>query len=323
MTATDHLVYAIVGADPFLRRLALSEVLARVADGASPLGPSTIDGNAAVLAEVLDEVRTASLLGDPRIVIVDDADAFISRHREQLERYCAQPSPTGILVLSCKSLPANTRLHKAIKKIGTVIKCEPPARRALVGWVVDRARNVYGKRIAPDVVALLREQLGDAPGILDAELSKLATFVNDRPAITRDDVNALTGHSREEVVFGVIDAVLAGRTGAALELWRQVVAPEPNAGPKFVGGLAAAMRRWLQARRMLDSGHSLREVVRAVWLPEAEQRLTRVTTPRLEAMQRDLLAAELSSRTGASDVPSAIEKWIVTHSAGEARMVAR
>lgn len=323
MGESDHLIYAIVGADPFLRRLALSEVLARLDGTASDLGPTMIDGDAAVLAEVLDEVRTASLLGDVRIVIVDDADSFISRHRDQLERYSAQPSPTGVLILLCKSLPANTRLHKAIKKTGEVIKCEPPTRRALVGWVVDRAAKVYGKKVAPGVVELLREQIGEAPGMLDAELSKLATFVDDRPEITRADVDALTGHSREEVVFGVIDSILAGETGAALELWRQVVAPEPNAGPKFIGGLAAALRRWLQARRMVDSGRNLRDVLRAVWLPNAEHRLGRVSTTRLEAMQKDLLAAELSSRTGVSDVPSAIEKWIVTHSAGKAAAVAR
>jgi DNA polymerase III delta subunit len=43
------------------------------------------DGSDAELAEVLDEVRTFSLLGGRRIVVVSGADPFVSRHRAALE----------------------------------------------------------------------------------------------------------------------------------------------------------------------------------------------------------------------------------------------
>jgi len=328
MSANDsslRLVYAIVGADRFLRQTALAAHLEKLGTSLDEFGPTRVSGPTAALADVLDEVRTASLLGDPRVVVVDDADEFVSKHRDQLERYCRQPSPTGVLILLCNSMPANTRLYKIIKAAGEVIKCEAPAKRALTDWVVRHAEQAYGKRVAPRVAEDLRRHTGDELGLLDAELSKLATYVGDRVSIESADLNALTGRHREEKVFAVIDHVLSGATSEALDMWEQVLATNraASAPAVAVGGLAAALRRWLQARRLMDAGRSMREVLQSVWIPDADRHLSRVSTQKLEAMQRDLLAAELSSRTGATDVPCAIEKWIVTHSAGEVASATR
>lgn len=312
-------VYAITGADRFLRQAALERLLAKLGSALDEMGPTRVDGSTAELADVLDEVRTASLLGDSRVVIVDDADEFVSKHRERLERYCAQPSSTGVLILLCNSMPANTRLYKIIKKSGDVIKVETPAKRAMTDWVIQHAERAYDKRIAWRVAEALRHSTGDLPGLLDAELSKLATYVGARDTIESSDLDAVTGRHREEKVFAVIDHVLSGHTAGALEMWEQVLATNraASAPAVAVGGLAAALRRWLQARRMMDAGRSLGEVAKTVWIPEAERHLARVSTGELEALQRDLLTAELSSRSGTTDVPCAIEKWIVTHSAGQ------
>jgi len=316
---SKHFVYAVTGADRFLRQAALQQLLATIEDTLDELGPTRVEGSTAMLAEVLDEVRTVSLLGDARVVIVDDADEFVSKHREQLERYCSQPSPTGILILLCNSMPASTRLYKIIKKSGDVIKCETPSKRALNDWIIKHAQRAYGKRITPRVAEALRHSTGDDPGLLDAELSKLATYVGVRPTVESADLDAVTGRHREEQVFGVIDHVLSGDPGGALDLWAQVLATNraASAPAVAVGGLAAALRRWLRARRMMDAGRSMREALSTVWIPDAERHLGRVTTAELEALQRDLLAAELGSRSGTTDVPYAIEKWIVTHSAGQ------
>jgi len=322
MMVDDHsmrFVYAITGADRFLRQAALHQLLTKLGGALDELGPTRVDGSTAELAGVLDEVRTVSLLGDARVVVVDDADEFISEHREQLERYCAQPSPTGVLVFLCNAMPANTRLYKIIKKSGDVIKCETPAKRAMTDWVMQHAERAYGKRMAPRVAEALRRSTGDEPGLLDAELSKLATYVGVRHAIEPADLDAVTGRHREEKVFAVIDYVLSGDTAGALDMWEQVLATNraASAPAVAVGGLAAALRRWLQARRMMDAGRNMRDVLKTVWIPEAERHLGRVSTAKLEALQHDLLAAELSSRSGTTDVPCAIEKWIVTHSAGQ------
>jgi len=85
-------VYAVVGSDATLRRDALGEIIKGLSAHEGQIEPTLIDGNDAELSGVLDDLRTPSLLGDRRVVIVDDADAFISSHRQVLERYCGDPS---------------------------------------------------------------------------------------------------------------------------------------------------------------------------------------------------------------------------------------
>lgn len=313
-------VYAIVGASRFLRNLALRDVLATVADELDELGPTRLDGDRASLADVLDEVRTMSLLGDRRLVVVDDADRFISANRASLEKYCGDPAPSGTLVLLCNTLPKNTKLFKIINKTGSVVVCEPPKGRGVVSWIVDRATRVYDKKISPGPAQLLRDQIGDDVGSLDSELSKLAAYVGERSSIAPSDIAALTSHHREEKVFAVTDALALGDTALALAHWEQVLATDRAAPARAIAGLAWGVRRLLEARRAYENGASVFELSRKLYAdPDTvRRRLDRVTTFDLERQQRDLLAADVAVKTGATTIERAIEAFIVTHSATRA-----
>ena len=72
-------VIALVGKDRFLRGEALSALMEKVADQLDSMSPDFVDGAAAALADVLDEVRTPSLLGGMRMVVVDDQDLRLER----------------------------------------------------------------------------------------------------------------------------------------------------------------------------------------------------------------------------------------------------
>ena len=309
-------VCAVVGTDHFLRQEAIERLLAEVAEALDEVGPSRFDGESAALADVLDEVRTLSLLGGKRVVIVEDADAFITAHRQHLERYCDNPSPGGALILACARMPRNTKLYRIISEKGQVITCEAPARRALPSWLSTRARSVYGKQLEPAAAGLLQEHVGDALGLLDAELAKLSAYVGERPNITSGDVDALVGHQREEKVFGVTDAMASGNPARALELWEQVLATDRAAPARALAGLAWGVRRLLEARRDLQRGVSIYEVAKKLYTDpaSAQRRLERVSVEALEAQLDDLLAADVALKTGGTTVGIAVEKFIVTHS---------
>ena len=312
--AEIHPVYALIGTDRFLRNEALEGIVRRLADELDTL--SHVDGAEAVLAEVLDEVRTMSLLGTRRLVAVDGADSFISAHRAALERYCAEPSATGCLVLLCNSLPKNTRLFKSINTHGGIIPCQVPKGRAVIDWIMSRASATYGKRLRVAAAQSLREHLGSAPGVLDAELAKLAAYVGERTEITPADIDTLTGQHREEKVFAVTDAMSSGDPQAALRHWEQVLATDRAAPGRAVAGLAWGVRRLLEARRDWEGGADLPGIARRLYTDPGTllRRLERVTTKQLQQQLKDLLAADVAVKTGASTIDAAIEKFIVKHS---------
>jgi DNA polymerase-3 subunit delta len=323
--AGNPVIFAVVSKDRFLRGEALRELVGRLTPAGDSLGPAKFDGESASLAEVLDEVRTPSLLGENRVVVVDEADDFITANRPALEKYCANPSDTGCLILACQTMPKTTRLYKVIETQGEVITREVPAGRSVPIWIAERAKTVYGKRIGPAAAQRLREHIGDAPGWLDTELGKLAAYVGDRGEITPADIGELTGHHREEKVFAVLDAMGAGDASLALRQWEQVLATDRAAPGRAIAGLAWSVRRLADAFADWKEGATLYELSRRMFTDPGtlQRRFERVSTDQLAEQQSDLLAADVAVKTGGSTVEVAIEKFIVKHSARSAGVRSR
>jgi DNA polymerase-3 subunit delta len=311
-------VYVVYGPEPFLKQETVRGIIARaLGDRADSLGPSKFDGEEAELAEVLDEVRTLSLLGEMRVVVVEDADEFISRHREVLERYCAGPADTGCLIFVCKGFDARTRLYKTVNGFGGALKCEAPRGAGLLSWIMARAWKTYGKRLQTGAGARLRDYVGDGLGLLDAELDKLSTYVGERPDITLDDVEALVGNLREQTVFAITDAMAEGNVRTALHQWERVLATDRAAPGRAIGGLAWGIRRLLEAHEAAAGGTPSAHLARQFRTEPAvlEQRLRRVSRRQLEDQLCDLLDADVASKTGRSEVSRAVERFIIKHTA--------
>ena len=314
--AVVHPVYAVIGQDHFLRNEALQNILRRVAPQMDAFGPTRVDGENASLADLLDEVRTPSLLGGRRVVIVDDADDCITANRAALERYCADPASGGCLIFLCDSMPKSTKLRKIISGGGEVMECEPLKGRAVVSWIVRRAKEAHGKRVNDTAAQMLKEHLGDALGWLDVELAKLAAYVGDRPEITPKDIDAATGEHREEKVFAVLDAITTGDPVSALRAWEQVWATDRAAPGRAIAGLAWSVRRLLEVRREWERGADIGGLARRMFTDPVmlRRRLERSSVDQLREQQRDLLAADIAAKTGLSTVEVAVERFIVKHS---------
>ena len=80
-------VAVIYGDEGFLRVHSLDLLRRLVLGDGDDFGQTRLSGPAAELAEVLDELNTPPLFGARRLVIVEDADDFVSRYRKPLEEY--------------------------------------------------------------------------------------------------------------------------------------------------------------------------------------------------------------------------------------------
>ena len=311
-------IYAVCGREAFLKREAVVELTDAILGQADrALALSEYDGSIASLelAEVLDDLRTLPFLTRRRLVRVCDADPFITRYRQELEGYAERPSQTGVLLLECKTLAANTRLYKRISAVGEVIKCEPVAARTVPGWLVARARDTYGKRLDQRAAALLCDQIGSDLGLLDAEMQKLSLYVGDRPRITAAEVENLAGRCREEQVWGILSAIAAGNQARALALWEEVWQTDRAASARAIGGVAFTVRRLLNAKRAQEAGAPMDELRKAMMIWQDDRRvrteLAAFTTRQVELMLCKLLDADVAAKTGAMSVRSSIEAFIV------------
>src|SRR5689334_6421379 len=97
--SADTRILVLYGPEEMQKRQALADLRAALAGKDGEVETVNFDGKSAALADVFDELRSMSLMQNPKIVLVDDADVFVTAHREPLERYAANPSDTATLVL--------------------------------------------------------------------------------------------------------------------------------------------------------------------------------------------------------------------------------
>jgi len=216
-------VYALVGDDSFLQLAELGKIVAQFSDDVQRMD---FDGETAQLAEILDELRSFAMFGGGgKIVTVRNADVFVTRFRQQLEDYVAEPSDSGTLVLRLSSLPANQRIYKLIQKSGQVVSCEPP--KDLAKWATEHAKSAHKVTLAPDAARVLVELIGADLGRLDTEIAKLAISA-DGGKITVDVVNTNVAFTREREMWDLTNAMAVGNTTEALRRWRQLIQSDPS-----------------------------------------------------------------------------------------------
>jgi DNA polymerase III delta subunit len=314
--------YMIVQNDALLADEALREILCSLlGDDPDPMAITEFDDERIEPVVVLDELRTPSLLSPRRVVIFRDADAFISRERQPLEKYLKSPAADGVLILLCRKNQSNTRIYRTIKDWGGARDCEPPKEKDLPPWIVQRARNFHGCTVSTDAAEHLRDLIGPHLARLNMELAKLATFVSPRTRIEAEDVSALVEHHRQTLVFALRDSLVDGRAADALDCWQRVMATDRSAEYAAVGALASTFRGWIDARRMYDRGEKADRIRGRFWWmrfptpgmtpSEIERRLRRFSIRQWENFLLKLLKIDIAGKTGVTDSKTAVEKFIV------------
>jgi DNA polymerase-3 subunit delta len=307
-------VYALIGADAYLQTERLSQILSTMPPDVQRVD---VDGEKAELAEVLDELRSFAMFGGAKLVVVRNADTFITRFREQLENYLESPSNSGTLVLRVTSLPSNQRIYKMIAKVGVAEKCEPPKAADLPRWITMHAKSAHGVTIAPQAAELLAEMIGDDLGRLDNELAKLALQI-DGGKIDVPDVRAGVSFQREQEMYDMTNEIAAGNADEALRRWRQLVQMDRSAEFRAVTWLAMWLEKAQQAVQMRKKGMNAFSIASAlkIWPRELQERFIRTAERMGEAgvaRAIDLLVeVDHQSKTGVGDAAENVERFLLT-----------
>ncbi len=259
-------VYALAGDEDFLKRQVLAALKLLVLGGDDDgFGLASYAGDRAEFASVRDELETLPFLGSRRLVVIDNADPFVTRYRALLEKYVEKPAGNGTLVLDVKTWPANTRLAKALGEAGT-LTCKAPAAYKLPPWCVQWTASRHEKQLTSPAAQLLVELIGPEMGQLDQELTKLAVYVGDKKRIDVADVDALVGRSQAAETFKIFAALGAGKIDEALTILDRLMeqGQEPLA---VLGAFSWQLRKLAQAARLCEHGKSVDAALREVGVP--------------------------------------------------------
>jgi DNA polymerase-3 subunit delta len=308
-------VCVLFGDEAFLKRHALAAIKQAVLAGDdAEFSTSTFDGRETELRDVMDALATRALFGGGRhLVVVEQADDFVSANRPALEDYVKQPKAASVLVLDVTTWPATTRLYKALAETGLQIECRFPAPARLVKWLTAWSRTRHAAALEPEAAERLAETVETDLGLFDQELAKLASIAGVDGTITAAMVDEAVGGWRAKTAWEMLDRALEGDAREALrQLDRLLLGGEvPIALLAQIASslrrLAAAARIVVQAehrRRSVSLRQALQEAgVKPFLLVKVEPQLRRLGRARAAQLYRWLLEADLALK-GASSSPA-------------------
>ncbi|MFL5342553.1 MAG: DNA polymerase III subunit delta [Gemmataceae bacterium] len=308
-TARPQPVYVLVGDEDFLKRQARRALESLLLEDADPaFAVTAYPGDQADWSVVRSELATLPFLSPCRVVVVEQADPFVTANRPQLEKYVTQPAK-GTLVLDVKTWPSTTKLAKLLPDDATIV-CRSLKPQQLPPWCVQRATSEYQKKLPPAAAQLLVDLAGPSLGVLDQELAKLAAFVGQKPDIDIDDVDQLVGRSRQAETFKIFDAVGNARPAEALAILHRLL--EQGEDPLgILGAFSWQLRRLAQANRLVGQGLSLSQALAEVGVRDFamrnwEQQLRHLGRRRLEKLYDWLLEVDLGLK-GGNPLPPAVQ----------------
>jgi DNA polymerase-3 subunit delta len=313
---SQALIYVIAGKEHSLVGAECDRLLKRLVEPEQrSVGLFIADPGQVAVADIMDELRTLPFLVEKRVVVVRDADEFISKNRQVLESYFDNPCPTGVLVLTVDSWPASTKLAKMLPRIGKLISLEQLRPLQLPERLIRYASDAHSKELARDAAELLVELVGDELGRLYSEVDKLALFADRQQSITLQHVEQLIGHNRIFGAFAVIDACLAGDFAQAVDRLRNMFAEDKSAQFTVVGAFAFHFRRLFNAKVLLEKGVSSAEIAAKlrIW---GEKRgffaqLRRLSLQQIGDTLGTLAQIDYAIKTGQTKAQVAIEKLVL------------
>ena len=257
----DMRVIVLHGDDPFLMREFVAKVGETLRERHGEIEQFTFDGNSADLASVLDELRSYGLMQQHKLVVLENADQFLTgqeSRRRSLEAYVEAPVDDATLVMRCETWRPS-KLDKLVKAHGLVHAVQPPDEATAIKWCIARCSKRFDTTIEPDAARALVGRIGNNLDRLNTELGKLAAFAGSGRSIGMADIVEMVGLSREEEAWAIQSAVLSGDPGAALKSLRELLTVSNRPETLVTWSVNDLLRKLHGAAQLLHQGVSPRD----------------------------------------------------------------
>ena len=189
---------------------------------------------------LLEQLTTPSLFGEPRFIVVPDLEKLSADFQEDLLRYLSSPEVDVTLVLIHNGGVRGKKVLDALAKSGvqTATIAQIKTAKDKTAAVMADVRRA-GRKMTADAVGALINAIGSDVRELLAAVNQLMADIDG--TIESEHVNTYFAGRIEATGYNVADALIAGRTGKAIELARHALAT--GASPvAIVASIASKLR---------------------------------------------------------------------------------
>ncbi len=324
------MLYILSGQDDFSLTRTLEEIKRDIGDQSALAASATLlDGQQVTIEQLRPFCETAPFLSEKRLVIIRGLlERFEPRRRPSRQKrtvrvkehqpdgyqalgdYVTRIPDSTIVVLIEGRITNNNPLFQLLAG-KAVVKTFPLLKDAqLRQWIQGHVKEEGGS-ISPQAVNLLVQLVGSNLWVMTSEIDKLALFAAGR-RIEENDVEALVGYAQQTSVFAMIDAIVEFKAELAEQLLQRLW--QDGAAPAYLlVMLARQVQMIVRARELSKEKIPKAEIQRILGLTSeyavrrTMEQASRYSLVRLKEVYRQLLAADLSIKTGKYDGELALD----------------
>ena len=235
------------------------------------------DGESLSFETLQADALTMPFLADRRLVIVENARAFIAKMAKDRSQTCLElfgnlPETTALVMVvedqqakkrgeryweHGKTYAWLTDWMRARNDLALLIDCALPDEEDMPSWILRKAKELGGG-FKPDAARLLASYVGNNTLRAQNEVMKLITYVGDRQVVEEEDVSLLTAQEQEGNIFTLTDALGERNSKAAMQQFMLLM--EDNDLLELTGMIHRQFRLLIQAREILDGGGKAQDI---------------------------------------------------------------
>lgn len=271
-------LYLLRGDDNTRIKEVIAEFQAGLGDPSmADLNTTLHDGDSLNFETLQSDALTMPFLADRRLIIVENARAFLSKMAKERSETClglfGNLPETTALVLVVEDHQAKKRgerfwengktyawLTEWMRKhndLALLIDCALPDDEDMPSWILRKAKELGGG-FKPGAARLLANYVGNNTLRAQNEIAKLITYVGERQVVEEADVSLLTAQDQEGDIFALTDALGERNSKAAMRQFMLLM--EDNDLLELTGMIHRQFRLLIQAREILDSGGKAQDI---------------------------------------------------------------
>jgi len=251
------------------------EALISTACGDSDANLSRIEGKAATADAIAENAEPAPFFADWRVVVIRDSGLFAAGRKDESDKvseYLKDLPEWAIVIFDENSVDKRGKMYKTANSAGLIYDAATPKENELIRWIGNIFKD-RKKAISPASAAMMIRQIGSNMALLHTEARKVCDFLGERVEVAPEDIVNICTKSTEAGIFDLLAAVGKKQTGAAIGLYREMLAQKE--APLMIlamlarqfrfaiqcGYLSASLNQKEIAARLALSPYAVREFV--------------------------------------------------------------
>lgn len=286
--------YLVVGTDELKRKAALTKLRTYVPEEWADFCIDELDAQTlSEPAQLIDSLQALPFGADIRLVILHNVGALTKEYSKPLIAYLKDPNPQTVLLCEGESLAKNTRLYKALAKMGpkSVIECGAVKDYQFGDYLVKLA-NSFGLVIDKDAAEAMAFKLGTSTVGAKNQLGTIKEIEGSGFHITKDYVEANVAQLEPIKPWDVADALCTRDVAHALSLIKHVKETEYFV---YLSSITGRLRDLICAQALTLRGQGSQIATALKWNPKIAWKLEKDYKNYLRHFSEDDLVQLLSA----------------------------